>query len=326
MAPDIRIDVQLDEQQWGKHLAEQTREGLISSTPWMPPVWFYDERGSDLFDQITRLPEYYPTEAEREILAAHSDEIATITDANTLVELGSGTSDKTRLLIDALRRHGSLQTFGPMDCAESTLREASEQIAAQHPGLGISGLVGDFNAHLAHLPRGGNRLIAFLGSTIGNFNPEGRAAFLAHLGSIADPGDYILLGTDLVKSESRLEDAYNDSQGVTAEFNLNALAVMNRELDADFDLAGFKHHAPWVADKSRIEMRLIALGDQHVSIPGLGITLAIADGEWIQTEVSTKFTAPQVASELAGVGLDVVRQWTDPAGDFLVTLARAPLA
>ena len=326
MAPDIRIDVQLDEQQWGKHLAEQTREGLISPTPWMPPVWFYDERGSDLFDQITRLPEYYPTEAERAILAVHSDEIASITNANTLVELGSGTSDKTRLLIDALRRHGSLQTFGPMDCAESTLRDASEQIAAQHPGLVISGLVGDFNAHLAHLPRGGNRLIAFLGSTIGNFNPEGRAAFLAHLGSIADPGDYILLGTDLVKSESRLEDAYNDSQGVTAEFNLNALAVMNRELDADFDLAGFKHHAPWVADKSRIEMRLIALGEQHVSIPGLGITLAIADGEWIQTEVSTKFTAPQVASELAGVGLDVVRQWTDPAGDFLVTLARAPLA
>lgn len=326
MTPDIRIKVQLDEQQWGKHLAEETRDGLLSETPWMPPVWFYDDRGSDLFDQITRLPEYYPTEAERAILAEYSDEIARLTDANTLVELGSGTSDKTQLLIDALRRHGSLQTFGPMDCAESTLRAASEQIAAQHPGLAISGLVGDFNAHLDHLPRGGNRIIAFLGSTIGNFNPEGRAAFLAHLGSIVDPGDFILLGTDLVKSVDRLEDAYNDSADVTADFNLNALAVMNRELGADFDLACFRHHAPWVAEKSRIEMRLIANGDQHVSIPGLGITLDIADGEWIQTEVSTKFTAPQIASELSAVGLNVVQQWSDPAGDFLVTLAQAPRA
>jgi dimethylhistidine N-methyltransferase len=322
-APDVDIDVRLSAAEWSDHLAHDTRVGLADRPPRIPPVWFYDDRGSQLFDEITRLPEYYPTEAEREILRSHSDEIARMTDAQLLVELGSGTSDKTRTLIQALRRHRTLRHFVPMDCSEATLREAAAALALEHPGLRVGGLVGDFTEHLRHLPTGERRLIAFLGSTIGNFEPAQRREFLAELGRILHPGDYVLLGTDLVKSVERLEAAYNDSAGVTAAFNLNALSVMNRELHADFDPEGFEHRAVWVPEHSRIEMRLMARGAQRVTIGALDdLTIDLGDGEWIRTEVSTKFTPEQIQRELAEAELTSVAQWTDAFGDFALTLAR----
>jgi dimethylhistidine N-methyltransferase len=318
-----RIDVHLDPQAWSSHLADQTRMGLAQVPPTIPPVWFYDEIGSDLFDQITRLEEYYPTEAERAILLTYADEIARIAAPHLLVELGSGTSDKTRTLITALRNHGSLRSLVPMDCSEAPLRESVRTLAKTYPDLQVSGIVGDFTEHLQHLPRGGRRLIAFLGSTIGNFEPDERAAFLAQLSEATGPGDYVLLGTDLVKDAARLEAAYNDAAGVTARFNLNALEVLNRELGSDFDPAGFAHAAAWVPERSRIEMRLVAQSDQDVRIPRLGdLEVHLAAGEWIRTEVSTKFTRDQVRDELRAAGFEVVGQWTDPAVQFALTLCR----
>jgi dimethylhistidine N-methyltransferase len=317
------VEVYLDPAAWSSHLADETRAGLAQSPPTIPPVWFYDETGSDLFDQITRLPEYYPTEAERSILLDHADEIARLAAPHLLIELGSGTSDKTRTLIRALRNHGSLRGFTPMDCSEALLRASVRSLTATYPDLAVSGIVGDFTGHLQYLPREGRRLIAFLGSTIGNFEPVERAAFLVELAGATRSGDYILLGTDLVKDVARLEVAYNDAAGVTAAFNLNALKVLNRDLGADFDASGFTHAAVWVPEHSRIEMRLVAQGDQAVHIPQLGdVEVHLADGEWIRTEVSTKFTLDQVRDELTRAGLEVVRQWTDAGGDFALTLAR----
>lgn len=323
VAPEPTIDVHLAADEWAQHLADETREGLQATPPVIPPVWFYDDYGSELFDRITRLPEYYPTEAERTILAQHGHEIAALTDARLLVELGSGTSDKTRTLINALHEHGTLESILPMDCSEATLRESVQQLTQERPGLSVAGLVGDFTAHLNHLPGGSHRLIAFLGSTIGNFEPQQRAAFLTELGQSLSEGDFFLLGTDLVKPASRLEAAYNDAAGVTAAFNLNALAVMNRELGADFDPSAFEHRAVWVEEHSRIEMRLIARGDHHITVTEFdGLELHMKDGEWVRTEVSTKFTVPQIREELTLAGLTPVAVWTDPAGDFALTLAR----
>lgn len=316
------VTVLLDEDQWAHHLEQQTREGLMSPQPFTPPVWFYDERGSQLFDQITDLEEYYVTDAERQILTAHAEEIADLSQATALVELGSGTSDKTRTLITALRAAGTLTDFVPVDCSEAMLRSAVDALDHEYPMLRIHGLVGDFSSHLTHVPSGGRRMIAFLGSTIGNFEPEARHGFLQHVADSLSADETFLLGTDLVKDTRRLERAYNDESGITAEFNLNALKVMNRSLGSDFDASAFRHEARWVPEHSRIEMRLIATEDQEVTVPGIDCTLSLRAGEWIRTEVSTKFTPTQVEQELAATGLAVVGQWTDPEGDFLLTLAQ----
>lgn len=319
----VTVDVHLDQSAWATHLAEETLVGLRDDPPWIPPVWFYDELGSDLFDRITRLPEYYPTEAERSILAERAAEIATITGAVTLAELGSGTSDKTALLLDALAHGGTLATFAPFDCSEEILRNSAETISEQRPGLAVHAVVGDFHEHLEGVPTEGICLLAFLGSTIGNLDPAQRKGFLAEVSTTLDADDWFLLGTDLVKPTERLLPAYDDAEGITAAFNLNALRVMNDELGGDFDPAGFSHRAAWDADNSRVEMHLVAESDQSIHLGALrGLDLTLCAGDHIRTEISTKFTPDQVRAELAAAGLATEAAWTDPAGDFLLTLAR----
>ena len=296
-------------------------DGLTQTPKSLPPKWFYDSVGSDLFDQITRLPEYYPTRAEAEILRARSAEIAVASGADTLVELGSGTSEKTRMLLDALRDSGSLRRFVPFDVDAGVLNAAGAAIQREYPGVEIDAVCGDFEEHLEEIPRAGRRLVAFLGSTIGNLTPRPRAAFLSALSDTLQPGDSLLLGTDLVKDVGRLERAYDDSAGVTAKFNRNVLAVVNRELDSDFDLDAYEHVARWNAEQERIEMWLRASSAQRVHVGELDLAVDFAAGEEMLTEVSCKFRPEGVAAELAAAGLHRTNWWTDPAGDFGLSLA-----
>jgi L-histidine N-alpha-methyltransferase len=302
-------------------LRRDVLDGLCRSPKSLPPKWFYDSTGSDLFDRITRLPEYYPTRAEADILRSHASDIAAATAADTLVELGSGTSEKTRLLLDALSRRGSLRKFVPFDVDAGILQTAGIAIQREYPGVEIAAVCGDFEEHLAQIPVGGRRLFAFLGSTIGNLSAEPRAQFLTALASVLKPGDSLLLGTDLVKDVGRLIRAYDDSAGVTAQFNRNVLTVVNRELDADFDESAFAHVARWNAEEQRIEMWLRTQRPQQVRIAALDITVDFAAGEEILTEVSCKFRAESVTSELAAAGLRRTHWWTDAAGDFGLSLA-----
>jgi L-histidine N-alpha-methyltransferase len=295
--------------------------GLTATPRSLPPRWFYDERGSELFDEITRLPEYYPTRAERAILAARAGEIATASGADVLVELGSGTSDKTRLLLTALSAAGTLRRFVPFDVDPSVLRSAGAALRGEYPGLEVDGVVGDFTRHLAELPRSGRRLVAFLGSTIGNLEPAPRARFLAALAGTLQPGDSVLLGTDLVKDPGRLVAAYDDAAGVTAAFNRNVLAVLDRELKADFDPGAFDHVALWNAQEEWIEMRLRSRVDQVVTVAEIDLEVRFAAGEDLRTEVSAKFRRSGVQRELAAAGLAMTHWWTDPDGDFGLSLA-----
>ncbi|MCV7400388.1 L-histidine N(alpha)-methyltransferase [Mycobacterium fragae] len=302
-------------------LRRDVLDGLRCTPKSLPPKWFYDSVGSDLFDQITRLPEYYPTRAEAEILRARSAEVASTAGADTLVELGSGTSEKTRILLNALRDGGSLRRFVPFDVDASMLSAAATAIQREYPGIEIAAVCGDFEEHLAEIPGGGRRLFVFLGSTIGNLTPGPRAEFLAALAAVLKPGDSLLLGTDLVKDTGRLVRAYDDAAGVTARFNRNVLAVVNRELDADFDLSAYQHVARWNAAEERMEMWLRAEAPQQVRIGALNLTVEFAAGEEMLTEVSCKFRAEAVAAELARSGLRRIRWWTDDAGDFGLSLA-----
>lgn len=302
-------------------LAADVRAGLTAPQKSLPPKYFYDARGSELFDEITRLPEYYPTRTERSILIEHADEIAALTSARTLNELGSGTSEKTRLLLDALRRAGTLTRFVPFDVDPTVLAQAGESIASAYPGVAVEGVVGDFERHLDRMPRDDHRLVVFLGSTIGNLTPAMRARFFADLRSTMKPGDALLLGTDLVKSTDRLEAAYDDAQGVTAEFNKNVLRVLNLELHADFDLDAFEHVALWNAEAEWIEMRLRSSRDQRVTVEDLDLSVDFVAGEDILTEISAKFRHDGVQAELAAAGLALTHWWTDPAGDFALSLS-----
>ncbi len=302
-------------------LRRDVYNGLTHTPKTLPPKWFYDSVGSDLFDQITRLPEYYPTRTEAQILRDHSAEIATASGADTLVELGSGTSEKTRLLLSALRDTGSLRRFIPFDVDAGMLQAASSAILDEYPGVEIEAVCGDFEEHLGKIPRVGRRLVVFLGSTIGNLTPGPRAEFLSALSDTLAKGDTLLLGTDLVKDPGRLIRAYDDSAGVTARFNRNVLAVVNRELDADFDLDAFDHVAKWNADEERIEMWLRAGSAQRVRVAALDLTIDFAAGEEILTEVSCKFRQQGVVEELAAAGLKRSHWWTDPAGDFGLSLS-----
>jgi L-histidine N-alpha-methyltransferase len=302
-------------------LRRDVRDGLTQTPKSLPPKWFYDSVGSDLFDQITRLPEYYPTRAEAQILRARAAEIASASGADTLVELGSGTSEKTRILLDALRDGGALQRFIPFDVDSSVLIAASAAIGHEYPSIEIDAVCGDFEEHLGKIPQVGRRLVIFLGSTIGNLTTEPRAEFLAALSDTLQPGDTLLLGTDLVKDADRLVAAYDDAAGVTARFNKNVLAVVNRELDADFDLSAFEHVARWNADEERIEMWLRASTPQRVRVGALQTTVDFAVGEEMLTEVSCKFRPERVATELEAAGLRRTHWWTDAAGDFGLSLS-----
>ncbi|MFK0294090.1 L-histidine N(alpha)-methyltransferase [Streptomyces sp. NPDC090442] len=299
-------------------LRADVAEGLSRTPKHLPPKWFYDARGSELFDEITTLPEYYPTRAEREILRATADRIAAATGARTLIELGSGSSDKTRHLLRALT---GLESYLPVDVSESALRAAGEALLAEHPGLTVHALVADFQRGLTLPETPGPRLLAFLGGTIGNLLPAERAAFLDSVHALLAPGDALLLGTDLVKDEATLVAAYDDSRGVTAAFNKNVLEVINRELGGDFDPADFDHVARWNAEREWIEMRLRARADLTVKIPGVDLAVPFAAGEELRTEVSAKFREDGVRSELAASGLKLTEWWTDDAGRFALSLA-----
>ena len=318
---DLSLDNYLAADAADAALRRDVRDGLTQQPKTLPPKWFYDAVGSDLFDQITRLPEYYPTRAEAQILAARAGEIATASRADTLVELGSGTSEKTRALLDALREQGSLRRFIPFDVDPSVLQLAGQAIQQEYPGVEINAVCGDFEEHLGKIPAVGRRLVAFLGSTLGNLTPGPRAEFLVSVSEMMQPGDTLLLGTDLVKDVDRLVRAYDDSAGVTAQFNRNVLTVVNRELGADFDVPAYEHVAKWNADEERIEMWLRSTRPQRVHIAALNLDVDFADGEEMLTEVSCKFRPTGVDAELEAAGLRRTHWWTDEAGDFGLSLS-----
>lgn len=319
----IRIDSHLDATD-ERSLAEDVLDGLTRPFKELPPKHFYDARGAQLFDRICELPEYYPTRCERAILAERSEEIAELTGAVELVELGSGTAAKTRVLLDALSAAGTLERYVPVDVTESMVRDCAEQLTSEYPGLRVHGVIGDFERHLHHLPAAeGPRIIAFLGGTIGNFPPGSRRRFLRGIGRLLGPDDHLLMGTDLVKDPGVLEAAYDDSQGVTAEFNRNVLLVLNRELDADFDPQDFDHVALFDTDNEWIEMRLRARRAHTTDVRGLDLAVHFEQGEEIRTEISAKFTPMRLEGDMAAAGLELVSWMTDPEGLFAMTLSRA---
>ncbi|MFI7891915.1 L-histidine N(alpha)-methyltransferase [Streptomyces sp. CACIS-1.16CA] len=294
--------------------------GLTRHPKTLPPKWFYDARGSELFEEITRLPEYYPTRAEREILQTRAEEIAAASGARTVIELGSGSSEKTRHLLEVLP---DLHSYVPVDVSESALTGAAESLLAEHPGLSVHALIADFTAGLVLPQTPGPRLVVFLGGTIGNLLPEERATFLRSVRAMLSPGDALLLGTDLVKEEETLVAAYDDAAGVTAAFNKNVLSVVNRELGADFPLDGFDHRAVWNPRERWIEMRLRARRALSVKIRELDLVVPFEAGEELRTEVSAKFRPEDVREELAAAGMRLAQWWTDAAGRFALSLATA---
>lgn len=322
-AERIAIDVHLPSDGVLAGLAEDTREGLTCPFKELPPKYFYDERGSGLFEQITELPEYYPTRCERAVLERRAGEIVDAAGApGILIELGSGSASKTRCLLDAMRDAGSLDGYVPVDISEEITRRTAGELIGEYPGLRVHGVICDYETHLERMPREEGALIAFLGGTIGNFRPAPRRSFLARIATLMYPGDHFLLGTDLVKDRARLEAAYNDSSGVTAEFNKNLLLVLNRELGANFDPDAFEHVAFWDPDNAWIDVRLRSLSEQFVDVPALDMRVHFARNEEMRTEISAKFTRPRLERIYAGAGLELVGWWTDPEGLYALSLAR----
>lgn len=304
-------------------LEHDVRTGLTSTPKWLPPKWFYDEAGSELFSRITRLPEYYPTRRELDILRRQALDIAVRSGADTLVELGSGTSEKSVLLLDALSAAGTLRAYTPVDVDAATLGGAASWLTRRYRGLTVRAICADFEVHLALLPRTGRRLVAFLGGTVGNLAPAAREVFLKELRATFRPGDTFLLGADLVKDPDRLVAAYDDAGGVTAAFNRNVLRVINRELGADFVPDAFEHVARYDARREWIEMRLRASHAMDVRIAGLGLRVSFAAGEEMRTEISAKFRPEGLRRELVAAGFEVIRHYPDPTGDFSLVLAGA---
>lgn len=317
------LDIHLTDADADVALRADALAGLTARPKNLPPKWFYDARGSVLFEQITQLPEYFPTRTERALLEHAADAIAITSGADTIVELGSGSSAKTRLLLDAFGRAESLRRYVPQDVSEPALREAMSALQADYPGLELHGVVGDFTAHLDRLPPEGHRMVAFLGGTIGNLLPPERAEFLRALRAALRPGEQFLLGTGLVVDPSLLVPAYDDAAGVTAEFNRNVLHVLNRELGADFDVDAFHHKAVWDAENEWIEMRLVAQRAMTVTLAGLDLTVEFAAGEEMCTEVSAKFRLPGIGAMLGEAGFSVAGSWTDPDERMALTLATA---
>jgi L-histidine Nalpha-methyltransferase len=316
------IDIHLSGDDLRAAMERDVRAGLTARPKSIPPVYFYDDRGSRLFDEITRLPEYYPTRSERSILETYAGEIAEHSGADTLVELGAGTCEKSRVLLDALQSAGHLTRFIPLDVSDTTLWEAAAELATEYPGVVISAVVADFHLHLDQLPTGGRRLFAFLGGTIGNLDPGQRRQFYMQLGKVMALDDRLLLGTDLIKDRTRLVAAYDDGAGVTAAFNRNVLHVLNRELGADFGPDTFEHVARWNERDQRIEMWLRSSKDQTVRVGDLDLEVTFRSGEEILTEISTKFSRPALEAELREGGFVVESAWASEGDEFLMTLAR----
>jgi L-histidine Nalpha-methyltransferase len=318
----IRIDSHLDEAQ-ERSLAEDVLDGLTRPLKELPPKHFYDARGAELFDQICELPEYYPTRTERSILEERAGELAELTGAVELVELGSGTAAKTRVLLDALYEAGTLSRYVPVDVTESMVRACANELIEEYPGLQVHGVIGDFERHLDQIPEPvGPRIVVFLGGTIGNFPPGSRRRFLRGIARLLDAEDYLLMGIDLVKDRHVLEAAYDDSQGVTAEFNRNVLRVLNRELRADFDPEDFDHVALFDEHNEWIEMRLRARREHTTLVRDLDLPVHFDAGEELRTEISAKFTPARLEGDLAAAGLELVRWLTDPDELFALSLSR----
>jgi L-histidine Nalpha-methyltransferase len=308
-------------------LADDVLDGLTRPFKELPPKHFYDAHGAVLFDRICEVPEYYPTRTERAILEASAGAIVERTGVTELVELGSGTAAKTRVLLDAMEDAGTLRRYVPFDVTESMVRDVARDLVQEYDGLEVHGIVGDFDRHLDRVPPtapGGARIVAFLGGTIGNFIPGSRRRFLRRIAGMLQPGDHLLLGTDLVKDPAVIEAAYDDAQGITAEFNLNVLRVLNRELDADFDLGAFEHVAFYDREHEWIEMRLRSVRQQTVSVGALGMSVDFAPREELRTEISAKFTRERLTADLAASGLELAEVFTDPDELFAVSLARRP--
>jgi L-histidine N-alpha-methyltransferase len=307
-----------------RSLRADVRAGLSSSPKTLPPKWFYDKLGSALFERITNLPEYYPTRAEREVLELFAAEMAAASPAETLIELGSGSSRKTPLLLDALREAGSLRRYVAVDVSDSALLDARNELAPAFPDLQLEAVAADFETQLHLLPRSGRRMVAFLGGTIGNFEPQARARFLSGIRELlGGDGGSLLLGTDLVKSPHILVPAYADAEGVTADFNRNVLRVLNSQLGADFDVMAFDHVAMWMPEEEWIEMRLRARKPMLVRLPGVGMDVQFHEGEELRTEISAKFRIEGIASELESAGFSIAGQWTDSQNLYAMTLAEA---
>jgi L-histidine N-alpha-methyltransferase len=304
-------------------MAADVRAGLTKPFKELSPRYFYDERGSELFEQITALPEYYPTRCEREILEAHSAEIVEAARPRALIELGSGSAAKTRVLLDAMQAGGCLEAYAPVDISEEITRDTADRIADEYEGVEVSGHVCDYELDLERVPVPGPRVIAFLGGTMGNFQPAQRSSFLRRIANLLDSDDRFLLGTDLVKDRATVERAYDDSQGVTAAFNKNVLAVLNDRLGANFDLDAFEHVARWDADNLWMDIRLRSLRHQVIDITGLDLQVAFGAGEEMRTEISTKFMRPGLEGIYAEAGLEITDWWTDPEGLYALSLARA---
>ena len=315
------IDVHLSPDEVRSQMCADALKGLQGREKSIPPVWFYDERGSRLFEEITQLPEYYPTRAERALLQQHAPAIAALSKADTLVELGAGACDKSRVLLAALQELGSLERYVPFDVSDDFLRRAATTLSREFQGLDIHLVIGDFHHHLAEIPAEGRRMIAFLGGTIGNLNPSQRSRFLFDLNCTMSSDDSLLLGTDLVKDRSRLVAAYDDASGVTADFNRNVLLVLNEQLGGDFDPDLFHHVALWNENEQWIEMRLRAAEATEISLAGAGITVRFNEGEDLLTEISAKFTPERVERELTDAGFVLEDRWGADDGEFLLTLA-----
>jgi len=298
-------------------LFEATRRTLQREPKELPPVWLYDERGSLLYESITRLPDYYLPRREAEILAARARAIAAQTEARTLVELGSGNARNTRFLLDALE----LERFVPFDVSEQMLRTSASEIAEAYPQVSVEPIVGDFEHDLGALPTEGPRLIALLGSTLGNLYPEQRAELLASLARELREDDTLLLGLDLVKDPARLEAAYHDRAGVTEAFVRNALAAANRELGATFEQGRFGYEPRWDPEHEWMDIALRALEAHVVAVPELKLELAFRKGERLRVEISSKFRRDALERELEPAELSVRSWWTDRRGDFAVALA-----
>ena len=320
---EITIDVHIPESGPLAGMADDVREGLSCPFKELPPKYFYDERGSELFERIMELPEYYPTRAERSILDARSGEIVAAANPSTLIELGSGSAAKTRFLLDAMRDAGTLDTYVPVDISEEITRRTAETLVGEYEGLRVHGVICDYETHLERVPREEGAVIAFLGGTIGNFRPAPRRSFLARIATLMYPGDRFLLGTDLVKDRDRLEAAYDDSAGVTAEFNKNVLNVLNREFDADFDPERFEHVAFFDEDNSWIDIRLRSTEEQFIDLRELDMRCHFARNEEMRTEISTKFTPERLEEIYSDAGLEMTDLWTDPEGLYALSLARA---
>ncbi len=320
-AAAIKVDNHLPADWEADTMRSEVARALTRGPRIFAPRWLYDDRGSALFDEITRLDAYYPTEAERSILYGHADEIVASTGADVVIELGSGTGDKTRALLDAFWADGRIRRFVPLDVSQATLVDAASALASRYPGLEVHALVGDFTRHLQFLPEGGRRLVVFLGGTIGNLYVEERRAFLGALADRLQPGDSLLLGIDLLKPVQRIVDAYDDPHGVTGAFVANVLHVLNREVGANFDVGAFDYVPLWDAREERMDLRLRPSEPQQVHVSALDLDVLLAAGEELHVEISAKFRAERIIGELSELGFDTHDLWTDDHGDFGLLLA-----